>query len=79
MKISELIFSNNLEAKLTEVETDENIELDIVSQKNGDISLIPKANLQNLSSYKLTIQIKDSNNNASEDLTEILFIPIIMK
>jgi len=79
VKISELIFSNNLEAKLTEVETDENIELDIVSQKNGDISLIPKANLQNLSSYKLTIQIKDSNNNASEDLTEILFIPIIMK
>ena len=76
---SEIILEKDIEMELIEVETEKIMYIDILSKNSKHYILRPKQKLNNYSSYKFTMQVKDSSGNIMTIPLETIFLPIVRK
>jgi len=77
VEFSEIIMRKDFEAELYEVESGQKIKLSILTE-NTKVYLLKSAQpLENYSSYRLKVRVKDVNGVPAEDKIETVFIPIV--
>lgn len=76
---SEIILEDDIEIKLIEVETGNIEDIVILNKNSKHYILSPQHRLNNYSSYKFTMQAKDSSGNVMTKPLEIVFLPIVRK
>lgn len=77
IEFSEIIMKKDFEAELYEVESGRKINLSQLSENSKEYILKPGISLENYSSYRLKIRIKDVNGIPAEEEIETVFIPIV--
>ena len=66
-----------IETKLTEIETGEIEEINVISKNSKHYIFSSLHKLNNYSSYQFTLQAKDNCGNTMIEPLEIIFLPII--
>ena len=74
---SEIIMEEGIETKLTEIETGEIEEINVISKNSKHYIFSSLHKLNNYSSYQFTLQAKDNCGNTMIEPLEIIFLPII--
>ncbi len=76
---SEIIMEEDIEIELIEVETGKSMDIEILSRNSKHYIFRPKLQLNNYSSYKFTMQAKDSSGNIMVKPFETMFLSIVRK
>ena len=76
---SEIILENDIETKLMEVETGNIEDIVILNKDSKQYILSPQHLLNNYSSYKFTMYVKDNSGNIMTKPFETIFLPIVRK
>lgn len=74
---SEIIMEEDIEIELVEVETGKIMEINILSRNSKHYIFSPQYRLNNYSSYKFTMQVKDNSGNIMTMPLETIFLPIV--
>jgi len=76
---SEIILENDIEMELIEVETGNIEDIVILNKDSKHYILSPQHLLNNYSSYKFTMNVKDNSGNIMTKPFETIFLPIVRK
>jgi len=77
IQFSEIIFTDDLQAELEEVESGRIFELEILAGDSDFYLLKTEQSLKNFSSYRLRLDFLDSSDNRVQEIFELNFIPIL--